>query len=219
MTRRTETEARQAVVQAAQALPRLGLSVATTGNVSVRWGDGMLITPSGVRYEALTADAIVRLRDAHVVVPDQRPSSEWRFHAAAYRARPDRQAVVHCHSPHATTIACTGRSIPPFHYLVAALGGEDIPCIGYAPFGSEELAALVGGALADRDACLMAHHGQVSIGVSLEEALDLACIVEDLARVYLGLLQLGAVTLLDEAAVRDAVTRMADYRAGMLNPP
>lgn len=215
----TETEARQAVVHAAQALPRLGLSVATTGNVSVRWEDGMLITPSGVRYEALTADAIVQLRDAYVVIPDQRPSSEWRFHAAAYRARPDRQAVVHCHSPHATTIACTGRSIPPFHYLVAALGGADIPCIGYAPFGSEELAALVGGALAHRDACLMAHHGQVSIGVSLEEALDLACIVEELARVYLGLLQLGAVTLLDEAAVRDAVMRMADYRAGMLNPP
>src|SRR5690606_34518800 len=122
--------------------------------------------------------------DGGVAVPGQRPSSEWRFHAAAYRARPDRRALVHCHSPNATTIACTGRSIPPFHYLVAAAGGADIPCVGYAPFGSEELAVLVGRALGERDACLMAHHGQVSIGVTLEEALDLACIVEDLARVY-----------------------------------
>lgn len=218
MTHLTEHEARAAVVRTAQALPRLGLSVATTGNVSARWDDGMLITPSALRYQELTPDAIVPLRgDGSVAASGQRPSSEWRIHLEAYRARPDRGAVVHCHSPHATIVACTSRAIPAFHYMVAAAGGEDIPCVGYAGFGTPELAHLVATALADRDACLMAHHGQVSLGTSLDEALDLACIVEDLARGYHGVLTLGTVELLDDAAMRDAVARMQAYRDGNLD--
>jgi L-fuculose-phosphate aldolase len=156
--------------------------------------------------------------DGAVVRDDQRPSSEWQFHLAAYRARPDRNAVVHCHSPHAMIVACTGHGIPPIHYMVAAAGGADIPCVAYAGFGTSELAHLVAGALAHRDACLMAHHGQVSLGVTLDDALDLACIVEDLARTFHGVRQLGPVALLEERAVQDAIARMREYRAGTLNP-
>lgn len=215
----TERAAREEVVHTARELHRLGLSVATTGNVSRRWNGGMLITPSARRYASLTPDDVVHVPDTGQRTPDgRRPSSEWRFHLAAYRARPDRHGVVHCHSPWATIIACTGRTIPPFHYMVTSAGGADIPCVPYAGFGTAELGVAVATALADRDACLLAHHGQVAVGGSLEAALDLAWIVEDLARVYHGLLQLGEVRLLDDAAVREAEARMEAYRSGQLDP-
>ena len=217
MKEQSEREAREAVVHTARELHRLGLSVATTGNVSCRWNGGMLITPSARRYESLTPDDVVHVPEAGQRLPDGRhPSSEWRFHQAAYRARPDRHGVVHCHSPWATIIACAGRAIPPFHYMVTSAGGTDIPCVPYAGFGTAELAVAVATALAERDACLLAHHGQVAMGTSLETALDLAWIVEDLARVYHGLLQLGEVRLLDDAAVQEAASRMQAYRTGRL---
>jgi L-fuculose-phosphate aldolase len=213
MTRLDEPALRQEIVRTAQALHRLGLSVATTGNVSQRWQDGMLITPSAIPYAALTPAQIVHVgADGAVVEAGQRPSSEWQLHLAAYRARPDRSAIVHCHSPHATMLACLHLPIPAFHYMVAIAGGRDIPCVPYADFGSAELAAFVGTGLADRDACLMAHHGQVAIGESLAAALDLAWMVEDLARVYHGALQIGEVPLLDEAQVTRAIARIHHYR-------
>ncbi|MGD9524121.1 MAG: class II aldolase/adducin family protein [Gemmatimonadales bacterium] len=214
-----EDAARDEIARTARALHARGLSVATTGNVSRRCGDGMLITPSGTRYDALTPDQIVLVRgDGTVVEPGQRPSSEWRFHLAAYDARPDRAAVVHCHSPHATMLACTRRAIPAFHYLVTIAGGEDIPCVRYADFGSPELATHVAAGLAERDACLLAHHGQVALGRSLAAALDLAWIVEDLARVYHGALLLGEVPLLDADQVARARERIGHYRDGIDRP-
>ncbi|MCB1513198.1 MAG: class II aldolase/adducin family protein, partial [Hyphomicrobiaceae bacterium] len=142
-------------------MSRTGLSPGRSGNVSVRFDGGMLITPSGMAYDAIKpADIVFVSDDGSVGAKSRKPSSEWRFHLAAYHARPDRNAVVHTHSLNATVIACAGRPIPAFHYMVAIAGGEDIPCVPYATFGTEELSRHVAAGLEHRDACLMAHHGQ-----------------------------------------------------------
>ena len=129
----------------------------------------MLITPSGQRYEE-TGARRHRFRRGRRSVPEAaiKPSTEWHFHLAAYRARPDRDAVVHTHSTHATVLACAHKPIPAFHYMVAVAGGKDIPCVPYATFGTDELARHVAKGLKDRDACLMANHGQIALGTTLE---------------------------------------------------
>ncbi len=213
MTGTSETAAREAVVAAARGLHTLHLSAATSGNVSCRWDDGMLITPTAIPYNRTEPEDLVHVGvDGSVRAGRHRPSSEWRFHLAAYAARPDREAVVHCHSTHATILACAHRGIPAFHYMVAMAGGDDIPCVPYAAFGTAELAQGVSRGLAARTACLLANHGQVAMGRDPADALDLAWIVEDLARQYLGVLQLGEVHLLDEAEMARVVGRFAEYR-------
>jgi L-fuculose-phosphate aldolase len=126
----------------------------------------------------------------------RRPSSEWRLHADILASRPELQAVLHCHSIHATALACHGRAIPPFHYMTAVAGGDDIRCAPYATFGTAELSALAVQALEGRLACLLAQHGQVTVGSSLDQALRIAIEVETLARMYLQALQLGEPPLL-----------------------
>lgn len=207
-----ETAAREAVAAVALAMSRSGLSPGRSGNVSCRFGDGMLITPTGVAYDALDAGRIVfvgsdgRTRDGEL-----QPSSEWRFHLAAYRARTDRHAVVHTHSLHATVLACAGRPIPAFHYMVALAGGNDIPLVAYATFGTEELSRHVEGGLAARDACLMANHGQIAIGATLAGALELASEVEVLAEQYCKVLMLGRPVLLSDAEMALMLDKFKSY--------
>jgi L-fuculose-phosphate aldolase len=129
----------------------------------------------------------------------RRPSSEWRLHADLLASRPEIQVVLHCHSIHATALACHGRPIPPFHYMTAVAGGDDIRCAGYATFGTAELSAKAVAALEDRLACLLAQHGQVTLGTSLDQALRIAVEVETLAQMYLQALQLGEPPLLSAA--------------------
>ena len=160
----------------------------------------MLITPTGKRYEDTEPDDVVFVAaDGSVPEGQLKPSSEWQFHLAAYGARADRNALVHAHSMHATVLACAHKPIPPFHYMVGAVGGKDIPCVPYATFGTEELARNVAAGLRERDACLMANHGQIACGVSLSHALEIAHEVEVLAEQYYKVLTLGAVNLLDDA--------------------
>jgi L-ribulose-5-phosphate 4-epimerase len=187
-----ETVLRRKVIETALEMSRSGLSPGRSGNVSCRFGDGMLITPSGMAYGALKVDDIVFLGGDGVVREGARaPSSEWRFHLAAYQARAEAQAVVHTHSLHATVLACANRPIPAFHYMVAVAGGVDIPCIPYATFGTEALADLVARGLKDRNACLMANHGQIAVGGDLDGALELAHGVEVLSEQYVKLLATG----------------------------
>jgi len=209
----TETERRAAVAKTAQALGPSGLGVNRSGNVSARWDDGMLITPTGVPYPALNAASIVFVdSDGACRAGELAPSSEWRMHEALYRAFPACQAVVHCHSPAATALACSGRFIPAFHYMVAAAGGASIELARYATFGTSELsdsalAALRGG----RRACLLANHGQLAWGRSLDLALELAREVEALADQYLRALQLGEPVLLDEAEMARVLEKFESY--------
>jgi L-fuculose-phosphate aldolase len=177
----------------------------------------MLITPSGLAYDLMeSADVVFVDGDGSVPSGQRAPSTEWHFHLAAYRARPDLNALVHTHSMHATVLACAGRSIPAFHYMVAVAGGSDIPLVPYATFGTAQLAEYVAAGLASRNACLMAHHGQVAMGISLAAALELAQEVEVLAEQYLKVLVLGPAKLLPDEEMAIVLEKFKTYgRAGL----
>jgi L-fuculose-phosphate aldolase len=184
----------------------------TSGNLGVRCDDGLLITPSGVPYDVLEPNQIVSLGlDGERREQGLRPSSEWQLHTAILRARSDAAAIVHTHSPYATALACTRQGIPAFHYMVAVAGGVDIRCARYATFGTRELADCAVAALAERQACLLANHGVVALGSSIERAESLAFEVENLARQYAIALRFGAPALLSSTEMEDVLERFSDY--------
>jgi L-fuculose-phosphate aldolase len=208
-----EQKARRGVIETALAMSCSGLSPGRSGNVSCRWDEGMLITPTGMAYEEIRPRDIVFV-NAKGEVPDEKsrkPSSEWRFHLAAYRARPDMHAVVHTHSLHATALACARKPIPAFHYMVAVAGGTDIPLVPYDTFGTNELARHVAKGLFHRDACLMANHGQIAIGRTLHAALELAHEVENLAAQYCAVLALGKAHILPDDEMERVLKRFKSY--------
>ena len=137
------------------------------------------------------------------------PSTEWRMHRAVYAFLPSVGAIVHCHSPKATAVACGGSGLPAFHYQVAAAGGEDVPCVPYARFGTEELAQGVAAALRDRNACLLANHGLVTVGPTLKRAFDLAIEVEWLCEVFLNACR---VTIIPPGEMTEVAAAYAAYR-------
>lgn len=209
----SEDEARAQLARYAVELERLGLNRGTSGNLSVRVGPDLLITPSGVSPSELRPPSMVRLDAEGSWHGDLEPSSEWRFHCAILKALPDARAVVHTHSEYATALACQRRSIPAFHYMVAVAGGHDIRCAPYASFGSERLADFAVEALRGRTACLLANHGVIAVGRSLESAVRLAAEVESLAKQYVQLLQIGGPVLLTEEEMADVLERFARYGA------
>lgn len=190
-----EPELRERLVAVARRMNASGINQGTSGNLSVRIPGGMLITPSSLPYEQMQPQDLVALdlrgRPLAAPLSGRSPSSEWRLHADILASRPEIQAVLHCHSVHATALACHGRGIPPFHYMTAVAGGDDIRCAPYATFGTAELSHLAVEALRERLACLLAQHGQVTLGSSLDQALRIAIEVETLAQMYLQALQLG----------------------------
>ncbi|GBE43390.1 L-fuculose phosphate aldolase [bacterium BMS3Bbin10] len=203
---------RQQIIDTALAMSGEGLSPGTSGNVSARWKEGMLITPTGMAYDDLIPEDIVFLEKNGEPLPGARkPSSEWRFHLSAYGARKDAGAVVHTHSRFATALACARKPIPAFHYMVAVAGGEDIPLADYATFGTRELADNVAATLKDRSACLMANHGQIACGATLEAALALAREVEALAAQYVAVCQLGEPHILDGEEMSRVLKRFESY--------
>lgn len=208
--RTDEADAREALVQAARDLERTG-NVGTAGNLSLRRPGGMLITPSGVPYARLTPDRLVYVTAQGEVRGPGRPSSEWRFHRDIYAGRSEAGAIVHCHAPHATALACLRRSIPAFHYEVAFAGGSDIRCAPYATFGTQELSDHALAALEDRRACLLANHGMVCFGADLEQAFTLALEVEQLARIYGLCLAMGEPALLGADEMERVQALFADY--------
>lgn len=208
-------ELRLEVVFAARRLEPLGLSPGTSGNLSVRTRDGMLITPSAVPYEAMDPDDLVLMELDGVVrsAPAGRlPSTEWRMHAGILRERPDVTAIVHAHPPWATALSCLRRDIPPFHYMVAICGGRVIGCASYATFGTQELADAALGALGERNACLLANHGIVTCGASVDAALELAIEVEALAGQYGRALSIGEPVLLTDEEMDVVAERFDNYR-------
>lgn len=173
------------IIETCLEMTHLGLNQGTAGNISVRYKDGMLITPSGIPYERLTEDMIVFVDKNGKFEKGKVPSSEWRFHMAVYQTRPDMNAVVHNHAIHCTAVSILNRPIPAIHYMIAAAGGNTIPCAPYATFGTSALSEHVMVALKDRKATLLQHHGLIACEVNLEKALWLAHEVEVLARLYI----------------------------------
>ncbi|WP_298959395.1 class II aldolase/adducin family protein [uncultured Methylobacterium sp.] len=211
MPRHTEFATRQGIVEAARSLAGLGLAEGTSGNLSVRWEDGLLITPSGLPYGQMGADDIVFLRLDGGFEHPLRPSSEWRFHRDILRARPEVNAVVHGHPIHCTAFAMCRMEIPAAHYMIAAAGGPTIRCSGYATFGTPELSVLALEALEGRAGCLLANHGMIATGPSLDKALWLAVEMETLCRQYAVALQVGRPHILSEAEIGEALEKFRDY--------
>lgn len=234
----TELAAREAIIVMMRSLSGLGLNQGKSGNASLRWHrglePGLLLTPSGLPYDRLGPDDLVWMpldqgrddqserggtQDGLSLPPrfdgPHAPSSEWLIHLDLHNARPDALAVLHVHSPYATTLACSERvqreGVPPFHYMVAVAGGPDLRCAPYATFGTAELSVVTLAALEDRRACLMAHHGMVTVGAGLSQALDLAVEVESLCRIYWQALSIGEPPRLSDEEMARVLARFAVY--------
>jgi len=203
---------RTMVIAACRELTRRGLTHGTSGNVSVRCdGRRFFVSPSGMDYESLQVDDVPLMDLDGRWFGRCRPSSEWRFHRDIFRARNDVGAIVHTHSPQATALACTGRGIPAFHYMVAVAGGRDVRCAPYRGFGTQELSDAALDALKDRKACLLANHGVIATGADLPGAILLAAEVENLALQYCAALSLGEVQILDDAEMSRVLEKFRTY--------
>ena len=211
---------RNQIIEYSLKLNSTNLSPLRSGNISVRSKendkDGYLITPSGKKYETLKPEDIVfmDLNEEAKNVSGKNPSSEWRFHRDIYVNKNDAQAIVHAHSPHATAVSSHGKSIPPFHYMIALAGGEDIKCADYATFGTEELSNNVIKALENRSACLMSNHGQVAFGKNLEEAFELAQEIENICHQYTIALKLGKPKILSFEEMKKVLDKAKNYKKG-----
>ncbi len=204
-------ELRSELVRTTKKLDEMGLSHGTSGNLSVRFENGFYITPSGFGADGLSEDDIVFVHLSGSSEGRWQPSSEWLFHRDIYVNRPEFGAIVHTHSTAATTLACLRRDMPPFHYMLALLGGDSLRCANYATFGTQALsdAALV--AMKDRRACLLANHGMIAAGKHLAEAFNNTVEVENLSELYLRTLMIGEPMLLSPEEFADAQSRFVGY--------
>jgi L-fuculose-phosphate aldolase len=213
-----ERALRQAVIDKCLWMNTSGLNQGTSGNISVRHGEQMLITPSATAYEAMIPEMIATMPIVDARHPDYgrwegplKPSTEWRFHLDILNARPDAGAIVHAHPIYCTTLAIARRPIPAVHYMIAAFGGADIRCADYAMFGTEALSRMALKALEGRAACLLANHGSIAVGPGLDKAMWLATELEALAHQYFNALQIGGGVVLSDAEIAEALGAFAGY--------
>ncbi len=208
----TEAQLRQDIIDVARLFTSRGLSVGKSGNVSVRYKAGCLITPSALPYEQLETDDIVQLDlQGNVSNERQSPSSEWHFHCGIYKNRNDVKAIIHMHSTYCTALACTHKNIPAFHYMVAVVGGRDIPLVPYALFGTKALSNHVVEGLTNRNACLLANHGAVIVGGDLQGTFSLAEEVENLAQQYCEVLKVGEPAILGDNEMDEVLEKFKSY--------
>ena len=201
------------VIKYAKMLNVKNLSALRSGNISVRYKNGFLITPSGVKYSQLqTEDVVFVSLDGKFESLKQKPSSEWRIHKDIYVNKKEANAVVHAHSTHATAVSAHGKSIPAFHYMVALAGGDDIKCAEYATFGTEELSKNILEALNKRKACLMSNHGQVVFDTNLEKAFELAEEIENICHQYRNTLKIGIPKILSNNEMKKVLEKVKDYK-------
>ena len=210
---------RNQIIEYSLKLNSTNLSPLRSGNISLRVTEddtqGYLITPSGKKYESLKPEDIVFMGLNEKEEKNDltnKPSSEWRFHRDIYFNKKDAQAIVHSHSPHATAVSSHGKSIPPFHYMIALAGGEDIKCAEYATFGTKELSNNVIKALENRSACLMSNHGQVAFGKNLDDAFELAQEVENICYQYIIALKLGKPKILSFKEMKKVLDKARNYK-------
>jgi len=209
-----ERELRRSIVDACRAMNSLGINQGTSGNISIRHGEAMLITPTGVPYDELKPEDIAEMPlegEYGSWHGPLQPSSEWRFHLDITRARPEVGAIVHTHSVHATSLAMAGREIPACHYMVAAAGGPTIRVADYATFGTPELSRNALKALEGRTCCLLGNHGVIATGANLKRAMWLAVEVETIARQYVVTLSIGGPKLLSDDEIGRVVEKFKGY--------
>ena len=212
---------RNQIIEYSLKLNSTNLSPLRSGNISLRGieddVEGYLITPSGKKYETLKPDDIVFMglnEEVKNINIDNKPSSEWRFHRDIYENKKEAHAIVHAHSPHATAVSSHGKPIPPFHYMIALAGGEDIKCAAYATFGTKELSNNVIKALENRSACLMSNHGQVAFGKNLDEAFELSQEIENICQQYVIALKIGKPKILSFEEIQRVLSKAKNYKRG-----
>jgi L-fuculose-phosphate aldolase len=209
----TELQLRKQIIATALRMNSLGINRGKSGNVSARWKDGFLVTPSGLPYEKTKPTDIVFVDEQARAKGKRPPSSEWRFHFDIYRRKDEVNAVVHTHSSFATTLACLGMAVPAFHYMVAVAGGNSIRCAPYATFGTQTLSDNALEALEGRKACLLANHGMIATGESLNSTLGLAVEIEALCEQFWRALQIGKPNLLSNDEMAVVVEKFKIYNA------
>ena len=211
---KAELQLRRDIVSACRSMNAMGINQGTSGNISARYGNAMLITPSGVPYDEMDPKDIVRMPFAGEYggyEGDLVPSSEWRFHLDIMLARPEVGSVVHTHSTYATTLAICGREIPAIHYMIAAAGGPSIRVAPYATYGTEELSKNALKALEGRTCCLLGNHGMIATGPNLKRAMWLAVELETLAKQYYLSLAIGDAQVLPADEIGRVVEKFKDY--------
>ena len=212
--KKAEREIRSGIVAACRAMNAKGINQGTSGNISARFDGRMLISPSAIPYDQIEPGMI-----ASIPLDDPsgtwdgpfKPSSEWRFHHKLLRGRDDAGAVVHAHPTYCTVLAMARKPIPSAHYMIAAFGGNDVRCAGYATFGTEELSDLAIDAMQDRTACLLANHGMICVGETLEKAMWRAVELETIARQYYHSLLIGGPVLLSDSEIDDTHKGFGSY--------
>jgi L-fuculose-phosphate aldolase len=211
MAEAQERNLRNAIVCACLRMNRDGINQGTSGNISVRWNSGLLITPSGIAYDELTPGDIVLMNMDGTYRHPLSPSTEWRFHRDILRARANVNAVVHAHPVYATAFAICGMEIPAVHYMIAAAGGPTIRCARYETFGTEELSKAVLEALSERNCALRSNHGMIATGCDLAGAMWLANEVETLCRQYAAALQIGTPRVLGADEIEKTIEKFRSY--------
>ena len=200
------------IIKFAKMLNDKKLSALRSGNISIRYKNGFLITPSGQKYSSLKVKDIVFVNLKGEFNNKQKPSSEWRFHQDIYISKTNAKAIVHSHSTNATALSTHNKKIPSFHYMVALAGGSDIKCAKYATYGTRELSRNILKALKNRFACLIANHGQIAFGSSLADAFELAEEVDNLAKQYIKALLLGRPKLLSLNEMKKVLNKSKAYK-------
>ena len=206
---------RSKVIKYAKMLNSRKLSALRSGNISTRFQNGFLITPSGAKYSSLKNKDIVFVSLKGKF--DEKkgiPSSEWKFHQDIYNNKKEAQAIVHAHSTNATAVSVHERRIPPFHYMVAMAGGYDIKCAKYGTYGTRKLSRNILIALKDRKACLIANHGQIAFEENLSKAFELAEEVENISLQYITSLKLGKPKILSLNEMKKVLSKAKNYKRG-----
>ena len=198
MSSETEQQLREHLAEQYRYVEQIGLNELSSGNLSCRFEDGMLISPSGASADNITPDSVVRVSLDGEWDGDRKPSSEWRMHAAVYLSKPSAEAVVHTHSDYCVALASQLMPLPGFHYLVGSFGGNDVPCVPYSTFGTQSLGDDAAKALETRTACLLGNHGMICRGKNLKSAVNLAHRLEIMCRQYVLTRQLGEPQLLTD---------------------
>ena len=206
---------RSEIIKYSKLLNSKNLSALRSGNISSRYKDGFLITPSGKKYSSLKNNDIVFVSlNGYFDKKTGTPSSEWKFHQDIYRNKKEAKAIVHAHSTCATAVSTHKRGIPSFHYMVAMAGGHDIKCAKYATFGTRELSKNILKALKGRKACLISNHGQIAFEESLSKAFELAEEVENISLQYITSLKLGKPKILSINEMKKVLSKVKNYKKG-----
>jgi L-fuculose-phosphate aldolase len=215
----SQVELRTEIIRTCRRMAELGINQGTSGNVSVRFGERFLVTPSGIPYDEMEPEAIAEMAYDGSYFGPFKPTTEWRFHREILLRRPDVNAVIHTHSMFATTVACLRKDIPAVHYYVAVAGGPTVRCAPYATYGTQQLAENAVRALEGRKACLLANHGMIVLGDTLNETLRRTVDVETLATQFVRALQTGEPVIPDDAEIYRVVDKIKTYGTQTLDDP